>query len=114
MTDEKSQDDLLDRQLREAAPYIEDAGFTARVLRQLPAPRPQAQFVRPFILLGTSLLASVLAYFLSDGGRFLLVEMVRLSALPAMWLCVLVLASGILVMTGGLAAAMSKASRINS
>ena len=114
MMEQNDQDDLLDRQLREAMPYIEDAGFTARVLGQLPAPRRRAQFARPLILVGTSLLASFLAYFLSDGGRFLFVEMARLSALPVLWLFALVFASGILVMGGGLAAAMSKTSRIQS
>jgi len=29
-------DDTLDRQLREAAPYIDDEGFTARVMAKLP------------------------------------------------------------------------------
>ena len=36
---EVKEEDWLDRQLREAAPYIDDKGFTARVLQQLPAPR---------------------------------------------------------------------------
>ena len=36
---EETQEDWLDRRLRDAAPYIEDDGFTARVLRQLPAPQ---------------------------------------------------------------------------
>ena len=33
-----NQEDWLDRELREAAPYIDDEGFTARVLQQLPPP----------------------------------------------------------------------------
>ncbi len=37
--DNISEEDQLDRQLRDAAPYIDDDGFTARVLQQLPAPR---------------------------------------------------------------------------
>ena len=34
-------DDTLDRQLRDAAPYIDDEGFTARVMARLPAARPE-------------------------------------------------------------------------
>ena len=112
--DEKNQEDLLDRQLRDAAPYIEDGGFTARVLGQLPAPRRSGQSLRPVILIAMSLLASALAYVLSDGGRFVVVGMARLIVLPSLWLFLLALGSGILVMAGGLIAAMSKTSDLQS
>ena len=39
--DEKLQEDWLDARLRDEAPYIDDAGFTARVVQKLPA-RPVA------------------------------------------------------------------------
>jgi hypothetical protein len=112
--EEINQEDLLDRQLREAAPYIEDGGFTARVLQRLPAPQRRGQSLRSVILIGMSLLASALAYVLSDGGRFVVVGMTRLSVLPSLWLMLLALGSGILVMTGGLVAAMSKTSELRS
>ncbi len=80
--DEISEEDKLDRQLREAAPYLDDNGFTARVLHQLPAPRCTRRSFRGAILLGAALLASALAYVASDGGRFLIVAMARLAALP--------------------------------
>jgi len=108
--EEMNQEDWLDRQLRDAAPYIEDSGFTVRVLQQLPAPRRRGQSLRPAILIGMSLLASALAYVLSDGGRFVVVGMARLTVLPSLWLFLLALGSGILVMAGGLIAAMSKTS----
>ena len=106
--DEKSREDWLDRQLREAAPYIDDDGFTARVLQKLPVARPRRQSLRSAILLGITLLGSALAYTLSDGGRFIAVEMERLAVLPSLWLIALALASGLLVMAGGLIAAISK------
>jgi hypothetical protein len=81
---EISQQDPVDRQLREAAPYIDDNGFTARVLQQLPAPRRPRRSLRGAILLAATLLASALAYLASDGGRFVVVAMERLSALPAL------------------------------
>ena len=109
-----NQEDRLDRQLREAAPYIEDDGFTAHVLRQLPAPRQRGRSARPVILIGMSLLASAVAYVLSDGGRFVVVAMTRLTVLPSLWIFLLALGAGILVMTGGLVAAMFKTSELRS
>jgi hypothetical protein len=108
--DETTQEDWLDRQLREAAPYIDDDRFTARVLAVLPPPRAGHQSLRTIILVGLTALGSALAYTLSDGGRFVAVEMARLSMLPALWLYALAFGSGLLVMTGGLIAAMSKMS----
>ena len=110
--DEKQQEDSLDRQLREAAPYIDDEGFTSRVLRQLPARWPRRDSFRAIILLGITLLASALAYVLSDGGRFLVLAMARLTMLPTLWLFALAFGSGILVMAGGVIAAISKTSEL--
>jgi anti-sigma factor RsiW len=112
--DEIKQEDWLDRQLREAAPYIDDEGFTARVLRQLPPSRHARRSFRGAILLTITLLASVLAYLISDGGRFLVVAMTRLTTLPMLWLFVLALGSGILVMAGGIIAAVSKTRELQS
>jgi len=108
--DETAQKDWLDRQLREAAPYIEDDGFTSRVLAMLPPPMQHRQSLRTIILIGVTAIGSALAYTLSDGGRFVAVEMARLSTLPALSLYALAFGSGILVMAGGLIAAMSKMS----
>jgi len=111
---EPIEQDWLDRKLQEAAPYIEDDGFTARVLQQLPSPETQGQFLRSFILVGMSALASALTYVLSDGGRFILVEMFKLSTIPTLWVVAFALASGMLVMAGGIFAATSKTSHIES
>ena len=111
---EPIEQDWLDRKLQEAAPYIEDNGFTARVLQQLPVPRQAGQFLRPFILVGMSAFASALTYVLSDGGRFILVEMFRLTTIPTLWVVAFALASGMLVMAGGIFAAMSKSNQIQS
>jgi hypothetical protein len=111
---EISQEDPVDRRLRDAAPYIDDDGFTARVLQQLPAPRHARRSLRGAILLGITLLASVLAYVISDGGRFLVVAMARLATLPAFWLFAVAFCSGILVMIAGVIAATAKASELQS
>src|ERR1700746_3851859 len=109
---EQIEQDWLDRRLQEAALYIQDDGFTARVQQQLPAPRQAGQFLRPFILVGMSALASALTYVLSDGGRFILVEMFRLTTIPTLWVVVFALASGMLVMAGGIFAAMYRVPQI--
>lgn len=103
-----NQEDWLDRELREAAPYIDDEGFTARVLQQLPPPRHRHDLLRAAILLGMTLLASVLAYVVSGGGRFISVMVERLAALPALWVFVLALVSGLVIAAVGAAAALSR------
>jgi hypothetical protein len=111
---EISREDPVDRELREAAQYIDDNGFTARVLRQLPAPRRARRSLRGAILLAATLLATALAYLASDGGRFVVVAMERLATLPALSLFALAFGSGILVMTAGAIAAIAKASELRS
>ena len=111
---EQIEQDWLDRRLQEAVPYIQDDGFTARVLQQLPTPQLRWQFLRPLILVAMSALASALTYVLSDGGRFLVVEMFKITTIPTLWVVVFALASGMLVMAGGIFAAMSKTSHLQS
>ena len=102
------QEDWLDRELREAAPYIDDEGFTRRVLQQLPPPRRRHDLLRAIILLGMAFLASVLAYVVSGGGRFVGETLDRLAALPALWVFVLALTSGLVIAAGGATAAVSR------
>jgi hypothetical protein len=111
---EQIERDWLDRKLQETVPYIEDDGFTVRVLRQLPAPARRGEFLRPFILVGMSALASALTYVLSDGGRFILIEMFRLTTIPTAWVVVFALAAGMLVMAGGIVAATSNTAQTES
>ncbi len=79
--DEQLQEDWLDRRLREEMPYIDDAGFTARVVQKLPAPVRRHSW-RAAILISITLLASVVTYLASDGGRFLIVAAYRFAAMP--------------------------------
>jgi len=98
-------DDELDRQFRDSVPYIDDAGFTTKVLAQLPA-QTAPERVRGLILIATAILGSVLTYVASGGGRFLKVFAYQLSQTPTLWLLALTLTLG-LIMTGlGLAAAI--------
>jgi hypothetical protein len=112
--DHVNQEGWLDQQLREGAPYIDDEGFTARVLQQLPPPRRGHHWLRAAILLGMTFLASVLAYVVSDGGRFVSVAIERLVALPALWVFVLALASGLAMTALGAVAAISRSQTLET
>jgi hypothetical protein len=107
--DENLQEDWLDARLRDEAAYVDDGGFTAGVVQKLPS-RPMRHVLRAVILLGVTLVASTIAYLLSDGGWFIAEEVTRLSRLPVLviWLCAAI-ATG-LIMVGGLAAAMFRTS----
>jgi hypothetical protein len=103
-----NEEDWLDQQLRESAPYIDDDGFTARVLQQLPPPRRSHDLLRASILLGMTLLASALAYVASGGGRFVSITLERLATLPELWIFALALASGLVIAAVGATAAVSR------
>src|SRR5262249_33557019 len=103
-----NQEDWLDRELHKAAPYIDDEGFTARVLQQLPPPRRGHVLLGAALLLEMSLLASTLAYVFSGGGRFVSITVERLAALPALWVFVLAPPSSFVIAAVGATAAISK------
>jgi hypothetical protein len=105
--EQMNQEDWLDNELREAAPYIDDAGFTASVLSQLPPPRRSNELLRSAILLGMTFLASVLAYVVSGGGRFVSNTFERLAALPVLWIFALALTTGLVIAVLGATAALS-------
>ncbi len=101
--DHELKEDWLDQRLREETPYIDDAGFTAQVVRNLPAPQRRNSF-RAALLLCVTLLASGIAYALSDGGRFLVVEAYRFASMPLLFVSVIAIGCT-LVMTAVAASA---------
>jgi hypothetical protein len=106
--DEQLQEDWLDRRLREEMPYIDDAGFTAGVVQKLPAPGRQRSF-RAAILLSVTLLASVVTYFASDGGRFLIVAAYRLAAMPLLFISLVAICCTLAATAVAASAALSSA-----
>lgn len=105
--EEQVQDEAFDALLRDEMVYIDDAGFTARVVKQLPMRQTRRSF-RAVILIGVALLASALAYTLSDGGRFINVAIVKLSLTPLPLIYLSAIGAGILVMVLGTLGAISK------
>ena len=90
-------DDTLDGQLRNAAPYIDDEGFTARVIARLPARRREPRWLRAMILLGVTAIGIGIAYVLSDGGRFVREGVIQLSNFPIWLLLVFAFGCGLVV-----------------
>jgi hypothetical protein len=90
-------DEMLDRQLCDATPYIDDEGFTARVMARLPAARRERRWLRAMILLGLTILGSGIAYLLSGGGRFIREGVIQLSDFPIWLLLVFAFGCGLVV-----------------
>ncbi len=63
-------DNRLNDLLQENDVYIEDNGFTERVMNHLPPPRHASRWRRP-ILLATALLACLVGLVLLPGGAYL-------------------------------------------
>ncbi len=103
--DEQLQEDWLDTRLREEAPYIDDAGFTAQVVRKMPARRAARLSFRGMILLCLTLLASALTYALSGGGRFVETTFHYVADIPKLivalpfWITAVVVFGGLAIAT---------------
>jgi hypothetical protein len=90
------QEDWLDARLRDEAPYIDDAGFTALVVQKLPAQRAAPRSLRGIVLLAITVIACVVTYFVSDGGRFVTSVAHTLVAMPLWIIAFIVLTCGFL------------------
>jgi C4-dicarboxylate transporter len=101
------QEDSLDARLRDEAPYLDDAGFTSRVVHKLPARHVRRSY-RALILIGITLTACLVAFYLS-GATGLFVEGVTfVTMMPVTMIWLWVGAAGVLIMAGSLAAAYSR------
>ena len=89
-------DETLDRQLREAVSYINDDGFTARVIARLPAPRSEPRWLRTMIVLGLALLGTVVAYVIG-GGHIVREGIIEFANFPIWLLLVFAFGCGLVV-----------------
>ena len=101
-------DDLLDARLRDETPYIDDAGFTARVMQQLPHRRFSWSAQRAFIIFAATIVSVVIAYFASGEGMFVHDAFARMSGLKPLQLLLLILACGTGMTIAGLWAALTR------
>ena len=105
--DEQLQEDWLGAKLRDEVPYIDDAGFTARVMNQLPA-RRQSRSLRGGIFFAVTLVACAAAYFASGRGVFIGESAAFLVAMPLWTVCALAGICAALIAVLGSAAAWSR------
>ena len=101
-------DDLLDARLRDETPYIDDTGFTRRVMKQLPRRRVSWSSQRAFIILAATILSVVVAYFASGEGMFVHDAFAQMSALRPLHLLFVILACGTGMTIAGLWAALTR------
>ena len=105
--EEKLQEDPIEARLRDEAPYLDDSGFTSRVVQKLPARQVRRSY-RALILIGITLAACFAAFWLAGGSGFLFESFSYVAMMPVvmLWLCVGAVA--FLIMAGTLAAAYSR------
>jgi hypothetical protein len=101
-------DHLLDARLRDEMPYIDNAGFTARVMKQLPRRRLSWSTQRAFIIFAATIVAVVIAYFASGEGIFVQDAFARAASLRPLQLLLLVFACGTGMTIAGLWAALTR------
>jgi hypothetical protein len=89
-------DETLDRQLREAVPYINDDGFTGRVIASLPAARREPRWLRGLIVLGLALLGTGVAYVIG-GGHVVREGIIEFANFPIWLLLVFAFGCGLVV-----------------
>jgi hypothetical protein len=100
-------EDWLDARLREEAPYIDDAGFTARVMKQLPR-HSSWRVQRAIIIFVATLLSAIVAYFASGEGWFVREAIARALTFPPLVVLGVASGCGLLVLAGGLWAALTR------
>jgi uncharacterized integral membrane protein len=105
--EEKLQEDWLDARLRDEAPYIDDAGFTSRLVQKMPVRQVRRSY-RAIILIGITLAACIAAFLLAGGSNFAFETFANVAFLPRTTILILAGIAGVLVMVGGLAAALSR------
>src|SRR5438067_13031429 len=98
--EEKLQEDSLDARLREEAPYIDDTGFTSRVVQKLPARQVRRSY-RAFILLGITLAACLMVFWFVGGTSFAIDAYANVAMMPVTWMWICAAAAAIHVMAGG-------------
>lgn len=100
-------EDWLDARLREEALYIDDDGFTNRVMSQLPRPS-SFRTQRAIVIVVAAVVSVIVAYFASGEGWFVREAVARALTLPPLLVLGAAAASGALLSTAGLWAALAR------
>lgn len=102
-------DSLLDTRLREEMRYIDDAGFTGRVMKQLPRRRFALSTQRNLIVFVATIVSVVIAYFASGEGMFVRDAFARAATLQPLQLLLIICACGTVMTVAGLWTALTRA-----
>ena len=101
-------DDLLDARLRDETPYIDDAGFTASVMKQLPRRRVSWSGQRSFIILAATILSVSWPISRRARGCSCTDAFARMSGLGPVQLLLVIFACGTAMTIAGLWAALTE------
>lgn len=101
-------DDLLDARFREETPYVDDDGFTTRVMRQLPRGRVSFRTQRSLIILAATIISAVVAYFASGQGMFIHEGLASLATFTPLQVLLLAAVCAMAMIIGGLWAALTR------
>jgi hypothetical protein len=102
-------DNLLDTRLREETLYLDDAGFTARVMKQLPRRRFALSTQRNLVIFIATIVSVVIAYFASGEGMFVHDAFARAATLQPVQLLLIICACATVMTVAGLWAALTRA-----
>jgi hypothetical protein len=102
-------DNLLDTRLREEMPYLDDGGFTARVMKQLPRRRFSLSTQRNLVIFVATIMSVVIAYFASGEGMFVHDAFARAATLQPLQLLLIICACATVMTIAGLWAALTRA-----
>ena len=105
-------DDLLDARFREETPYIDDAGFSARVMKQLPRRPVSWMSQRVIVIFVATIVSVVVAYFASGEGMFVHDAFAHISTLRPLQLLLIILACGMAMTIAGFWAALRRTHEI--
>lgn len=94
-TELKPGGDWLENMLRQERPYIDDAGFSQRVVAALPAPQASHEWLHGAIILAAAVFSCLLALFILPAGQFLSHVFVAASLVQLTPLGLAIVASGI-------------------
>ena len=92
--------DWLEKLLGKEEPYIDDGGFTNRVLQSLPPPDTQKVWLKPTLLVTATACSSLLAAILLPSGNVLVQNIAKLVSFNISIPGILIPAGVVMALTG--------------
>ncbi len=83
----------LDELLNEEEPYIDDTGFTRSMLDKLPPARSRPEWLKPAVLITSTVLASTLAVVFLPDSSVMTTKISRFADIGVLWMGIIVTAA---------------------